>query len=294
MKTIIGPIQLIVIGFESNERFRGNIMRELNKVRVKGLIRLLDLLFVLKDQQGNISAFQETDLSQEEEAEYGALINQMIGLTPAVHPAGAMNPALSLADHEYGLTAEDVQHVADQIEPGTSAALLLIEHTWAANLKTSVRQAGGRMVAQGFLTPEVLLMVGKELEMMVEAAATIEIAQAVKGAAMLDALITVAEAEEMKETASREAFKAVATATKRVKTATVAKAVRSLIAAGLMERADAEEAIETLLAAHLLETDTVTEATRIVEEAEAMADAAFAEADANDSDDDMAAQPERV
>ncbi|HXV99021.1 MAG TPA: hypothetical protein VEC93_11415 [Anaerolineae bacterium] len=293
MKTSIGPVQLIVVSFETNQRFRGDIMRELNNIRVKGLIRLLDLLFVTKDQQGNISAFLETDLSKEEEAEYGRLINQMMGLTSTQYPARESKVIVGLADHEYGLTANDVQYVADKIEPGTSAALLLIEHAWAADLKLAVHQAGGRMAAQGFLTPEVLLMVGKELEIMVEAAATIEIAQAVKGAAMLDALITVAEAEEMKETASQEAFKAVATAAERVKTAAVAKAVRSLIAAGLMERTDAEEAIETLLAAHLLETDTVTEATRIVEEAEAVADAAFTEAEAND-DDDTATQPERL
>jgi uncharacterized membrane protein len=293
MRTVIGPIQLIVINFETNQRFRGDIMRELNKVRVKGLIRLLDLLFVTKDQQGNISAFQETDLSREEKAEYGKLITQMMGLTSGQYPAQESNAIVGLADHEYGLTAEDVQYVADQIEPGASAALLLIEHAWATDLKLAVRQAGGRVAAQGFLTPEVLLMIGKEVEMMVEAAATIEMAQAVKGAAMLDALITVAEAEEMKETASQEAFKAVATAAERVKTAAAAKAVRSLIAAGLMERADAEEAIETLLAAHLLETDTVTEATRIVEEAEAVADAAFTQAKAND-EDDTAVQPERL
>jgi uncharacterized membrane protein len=281
------------VAFETNERFRGDIMRELNKIRVKGLIRLLDLLFVTKDQQGNISAFKETDLSREEAAEYGVLVNQMMGLTSSQSPVQETNAIVGLADHEYGLAPDDVQSIADRIEPGTSAALLLIEHAWATDLKLAVHEAGGRMVAQGFLTPQVLLMVGKELEMMVEAAATIEMAQAVKGAAMLDALITVAEAEEMKETASQEAFKAVATAADRVKTAAAAKAVRSLIAAGLMERADAEEAIETLLAAHLLETDTVTEATRIVEEAEAMADAAFNEAKAND-DDDAAFQPERA
>ena len=293
MKTTIGPIQLIVVGFESNQRFRGNIMRELNKTRVKGVIRLLDLLFVLKDQQGNISAFQETGLSREEEAEYGALINQMMGLTTADEQAGTASAILGLAEHEYGLTAEDVEHVAERIEPGTSAALLLIEHVWAADLKTAIGQAGGRMVAQGFLTPAAMLMVGKELEVMAEAAVAIEVAGAMKGAALLDALVTVTEAEEIKETAAQEAFKAVATAADRVKTAAVAKAVRSLIAAGLMDRADAQEAISTLLAARLLEDSSVTEATRIVEEAEVIANTAFAAAETGGGDD-TAVQPERM
>src|SRR5262245_31985706 len=131
MKTMIGPIQFIVVDFETNERFRGDIMRELNKIRVKGLIRLLDLLFVTKDQQGNISAFQETDLSREEEAEYGTLITQMMGLTPSQDPAPETSAIVGLADHEYGLTTEDVQSIASQIKPGTSAALFLIEHAWA-------------------------------------------------------------------------------------------------------------------------------------------------------------------
>ena len=53
----IGPIQMVVIGFETNDRFKGEIMQELDALRGRGVIRVLDLLFVMKDEAGDIFAF---------------------------------------------------------------------------------------------------------------------------------------------------------------------------------------------------------------------------------------------
>jgi uncharacterized membrane protein len=288
----IGPIQLVVIGFESNERFKGDIMRELDALRGRGVIRVLDLLFVMKDEDGEIFAFEDTDLSDEEEAEYGVLINAMIGLGEGQDAETAVSEALAVSHNDYGLTEEDIRQVADKIEPGTSAGILMVEHVWAAGFKEAVAEAGGQMLAQGFLTPEALFMVGAELQAIVEAEAAIEVAEAVKGAAMLDALATVAEAGEIADAALDEAAEAVAAA-EMVKTAAAAEAVRALIVAGLIEDAAAHEAIEALVAAEIIEEAAFEEAQDAVAQAEAVVEEAFAAAErASDDDDGTAAQPE--
>ncbi|MEZ4715291.1 MAG: hypothetical protein R2851_04280 [Caldilineaceae bacterium] len=88
------------------------------------------------------------------------------------------------------MTAADIAAIAADLEPGTAVGMLLFEHVWAAKFKYAMRSTGGVPIAQGFLTPEALFMVGKEVQAIVEAEAVIEIADAVKGAAMLDALAT--------------------------------------------------------------------------------------------------------
>ncbi len=279
---MIGPIQFLVVGFESNDKFRGEILNELDELRLRGTIRLLDLLFVMKDTNGEIMAFEETDLSEEEEAEYGAMIKAMIGLGAGQGSDEAIASAVAMSDHDYGITAEDVLQVADQIDPGTSAGILLIEHRWAIGLKTAIRNAGGHPLMQGFLTPEALFMVGKELEAIVEAEAAIEMADAVKGAAMLEMLATVATAEAIEEAAIEEAVEVVAEA-EAIKTMAAAEAARALIVAGLIEEAAAQEAIDALVVAGLIEAAAVEEAADAVAQAEAVVAEAWSAAD--DADD---------
>ena len=75
----IGPIQLIAIGFDEPE-FRGAIQRELRALRGLGLVRLIDALFVAKDDFGGMTRMEMSDLSESEKMEFGALIGGMIGL----------------------------------------------------------------------------------------------------------------------------------------------------------------------------------------------------------------------
>ena len=79
-KVVTGPIQVFVIGFDSFEA-TGQIMAELRKVRKRGVIRLVDMLFVQKDRQGNVSnAMHMTDLSEAERERLGAVAGGLIGL----------------------------------------------------------------------------------------------------------------------------------------------------------------------------------------------------------------------
>ena len=78
-KRVTGPIQILVIGFDNFEA-TGQIMAELRRVRKRGVIRLVDLLFVEKDRRGNItSSMHATDLSEAERERLGAVAGGIDG-----------------------------------------------------------------------------------------------------------------------------------------------------------------------------------------------------------------------
>jgi uncharacterized membrane protein len=285
-ETMLGPIQMMVVGFETNDKFKGDIQRELNELRTRGVIRLLDLLFVMKDEDGNVFAIEDSDLVPGEDAEVGQLISQMLGLGEGGgESAGADTNALTDTSQDYGLTTEDIVDVANQIEPGTSAGILLIEHVWAAGLKHAIREAGGHPIAQGFLTPEAFMMIGEEVKAIAEAEMAIEVADAVKGAALLDVLATIEIAEEVKEAAIEDAAETVADA-ELIKTIAVADAVRTLIVAGMIEDAAAQEAIDALVEADLIAAEALNEAEDVVAQAEAVVAAALEAGEDDESRDD--------
>ncbi len=284
----IGPIQMIVIGYDSSANFKGEVMRELQEIRNRGLIRVLDLLFVLKNEDGTLTGFVDSDMPAEG-LEWGTIISQIMALSGVDESppdeAGEVVEPLTHSDIDFGLTVADVMRVAEQLEPGNAVGILLFEHTWAQGLSAAIREAGGRLIAQGMLTAEAIMLAGEELQAVTEAKEAIETARAVKGAAILEALQTVAEANAIEEAAQDAAVAALETA-EMVKTMAAAEAIRALIAADLIRETAALEAIETLLDAGLVEATTLEEAEDVVEQAEAVAAAALKKAETDDDDDD--------
>jgi len=264
-----GPIQMVVIGFDSLDRFKGEIVRELDAVRSHGVIRLIDGLGVAKTSAGEIVAIEDSDFSVDEFANLGTAIRGLLGLDDRGNGVAADQAT----DRGLGLTSVDVRRVADELEPGSGALFLLIEHTWATGLKHAVRNAGGVPIVQGFLTPEAVMMVGAELRAIVDAEATIELAEAVKGAAMLDALITMEVAAEAAEEALRVTSDVI-DITDAIRAQAAAEAVRALIVAELIEDAAAEEAAEVLVAAGLIEAAALAEAEQVARAAQAEIQAA--------------------
>ena len=265
---LVGPIQLVVIGFPPDAEFRGEILRAFANIRGRGVIRLIDALFVRKDEQGKVSAMlRESDLSLEQREVLGAIVGDLLALEAGgdqeSEELAATQAAQAIAQGAFGLGLSDLQDLKDRIPAGGAALVVLIEHQWALELKGAVRNAGGVPLVQGFLTPEALLMVGAEVRAVTEAEDTIARAQAVQGAAVLAALATVEAAEEMQQAA-------------------VAETARVLIAAGLIEAAAAQEVIDTLVEADLLKQAALAAATTAVEQADAeVATMAAAQASTN-------------
>lgn len=247
--TDIGPLQLLVIGFDQDADYQGRIMDELDRLVNRGLIRVIDLQFVMKGTDGELVALEVSSLTEQEAVEFGKIADYLMRL--ATDAADEVAPVVQATYEEtsHGFDIEDIASIADDLEPGAAIAAMLFEHTWAARLKRAVRSTGGYPIAQGFLTPEVFMMVGEEVKAIVEAESAIEHAEALKGAAILDALVTVDVAEQLK-------------------TAAVAEAVQALIVADLIEEAAAREAIDVLWKAGLIEGYALEEAKSAVEAAE--------------------------
>jgi Family of unknown function (DUF6325) len=101
----------------------------------RGLIRVLDLLFLKKDDDGSFEAFEASDL---EDGEIGGL--------------RAHETELAML-----LSEQDVADLAEAIEPGSSAAVLVWENVWAAPFGATVRHAGGQLVASGRIPIQAVL-----------------------------------------------------------------------------------------------------------------------------------------
>jgi uncharacterized membrane protein len=159
-----GPVQILVVGFKTT-KFEGHILPELRRLRELGIVRLVDLVVVAKDTEGEIAAVEVSDLSQEEAAEFGAIAGALVGLGAAGEEgaeAGALVGAESAA--EDGVLGDEVMwSVADTIPMGTTAAVALIEHRWAIPLRDAIREAGGVPLADSWVHPEDLLAVGASL-----------------------------------------------------------------------------------------------------------------------------------
>jgi hypothetical protein len=132
-KIVTGPVQVFVIGFDHFEA-SGQILAELRRVRKRGVIRLVDLLFVQKDGQGNISSSMHmTDLSEAERERLGAVAGGIIGLEMAGlagAEAGAELGALQVAERDYGLSEDQLRDLADSIP-----CCYRLEPSWRPGLK---------------------------------------------------------------------------------------------------------------------------------------------------------------
>jgi uncharacterized membrane protein len=159
--TMPGPVQMLVIGF-AEPNFTGEILAELQRLKDADVIRLVDLLVVAKDEDGDVTSVQTSDLSTDEAMEYGAMAGALIGLGtggPDDVEAGALVGAAAGEDGHL-IDQGDVWFVADTIPEGTAAAIALIEHRWAIPLRDSIVGAGGIALSDRWIHPADLVAVG--------------------------------------------------------------------------------------------------------------------------------------
>jgi hypothetical protein len=230
----IGPIQVLVVGFDRTDQFKGEILEELRSLRSRGLIRVLDVFVAKKEPSGGLSEMEVSWLEEDEKAEFGSVVQKLLAAGGAPAGGATGQELVELAARASGITPEDLKAAIDAIPDGKALGVLLFEHTWALPLRDAIRKAGGIGLAQGFITPEGVMKVGQELEAIAEAEATVAEADAIRGAAILDAMIAVEEAEE-------------------IKSAVAAEVVRTLVAADIIQQAAIEETMEVLVAADIVE-----------------------------------------
>ena len=130
----LGPVDYVVVEFPAGqENFSGEMARELVSLVDSGTIRLLDLLIVSKDEDGSVEAFEVDDLDQVDE--------------------------LRVLESEIAeiLAAEDVAHLAEAAEPGTTVGVIVYENSWAAPFASAARRSGGQLVASGRIPIQAII-----------------------------------------------------------------------------------------------------------------------------------------
>lgn len=137
----VGPLEYIVIGFEGN-RFNGEIAKEIGEVVEKKIIRLVDVVFVTKNIDGEATIAELDNMDDPKFASFAPLISDLMGL----------------------LTPEDITAIAESIPANTSALIMLFEHRWAEKIKDALIGAGGFLVGRQTIAPEALEMLNAELE----------------------------------------------------------------------------------------------------------------------------------
>ena len=156
----IGPVQLISIGFDAGADFQGRIIDELARLESERTVRVLDVLFVARDPDSD----ETVTLEHPNRADLGGIVGALLG----------MELEGESGDHSFGFTQDDIKQMAAALGPGEAAGLLLIEHVWARDLKRAFRDTGGRMLGEGFLTPETIRAVEPQLAAMSDAIAASE------------------------------------------------------------------------------------------------------------------------
>jgi hypothetical protein len=124
----MGPVDYFVVGFE-NDRMRGEAFPLLIDLVDRGIIRILDLAFIRKGGDGQVTILSQVDLER------------MQILDAALFDSAASGI----------LGADDLEEAASALEPGTSAGVLVYENVWAAPFAAALRRAGGFIAATGHI-----------------------------------------------------------------------------------------------------------------------------------------------
>ena len=132
----LGPVDYVVVAFPAGQaNFSGEMASELRSLMDSNTVRVLDLLLVTKDVDGFVEASELRDADDSEVGELRA----------------------AEADLAVLLAASDVDEIGQVLEPGSSAAVLVWENTWAAPFGVAVRRSGGQLVASGRIPTQAIL-----------------------------------------------------------------------------------------------------------------------------------------
>lgn len=120
----LGPIDIVVIAYPADAPMTGEAVPLLMDLVDRGIIRVLDARFVVKNEDGTFSGFEATDLDGDTVGDFAAFEGASSGL----------------------LGEDDVSTAAEAIEPGTAAVMIVYENRWAAPFAAAVRRNGGVLV----------------------------------------------------------------------------------------------------------------------------------------------------
>lgn len=130
----LGPVDFLVVEFPPGQQhFTGEAAAELLRLHDSGIVRIMDLLILVKAQNGSVEAHELSELPTLEEFE--RIEAQLV----------------------HTLGEEDVEHLAAALEPGSVAAAIVFENLWAAPFASAMRRAGGQLLANGRIPVQAII-----------------------------------------------------------------------------------------------------------------------------------------
>jgi hypothetical protein len=133
---VLGPVDYVVVEFPAGKAdFSGAMATELEALVSSGLVRVLDLLLIRKDLDGSVEVDELRDVDESDIGQFRTVEAELAML----------------------LAAEDVDAISMVLEPGSVAAVLVYENSWAAPFASAVRRSGGQLVANGRIPAQALL-----------------------------------------------------------------------------------------------------------------------------------------
>jgi hypothetical protein len=130
----LGPVDYLVVEFPAGaSSFTGEMAAELRALVDSGIIRVIDVLILTKDADGTVEAAELSDIAE-------------LGDLQAIE-----------AELAELLAAEDVDHLAAAMEPGSTAGVLIWENLWAAPFASAARRSGGQLIANGRIPIQAII-----------------------------------------------------------------------------------------------------------------------------------------
>jgi hypothetical protein len=130
----LGPVDYLVVEFPAGaSSFTGEMAAELRALADSGTIRVIDVLILTKDADGTVEAAELSDIAE---------LGELQGIE---------------AELAELLAADDVDHLAAAMEPGSTAGVLIWENLWAAPFASAVRHSGGQLIANGRIPIQAII-----------------------------------------------------------------------------------------------------------------------------------------
>lgn len=131
---VLGPIGYLIVEYSGN-KFTGNAFNELLSLVDRGLIRVLDLRFVMRADDGSLAMMELSDVDADGQFDFGLFAGVSSGL----------------------LDESDLKEAANALDPNAAAAVMVYENRWAAPFVQALREAGANLVSAGYIPQDALV-----------------------------------------------------------------------------------------------------------------------------------------
>ncbi len=181
----VGPLQFVFLGVRGDEQ-RAEVTKALRALSERGTIRVLDIAYTTKREDGSFAPIQEqTTMTDQERQQFGAAVGALVGMGyggyyggkegakqgakvgAQLGAQGGEGVVASFAQEEFGESVdevrEDIRELAKDVPVGATCAIALIEHRWMLDLKDQLQKAGIVVLGSGLIRPRSLVMLGADI-----------------------------------------------------------------------------------------------------------------------------------